>query len=58
MVEYGSGILVGNQPEKILSQVQKVIVGQFRDAWLPDLWDGKSANRIVETLETALCSGV
>ena len=48
--EVGSSQLVGTDPAKILDAYRKVIEGQWRTPQVPELWDGKAAERIVEIL--------
>ena len=52
MVEYGSSVLVNNKPKKIITEMQKIMSGQFRDAKLPESWDGKSSTRITKIIES------
>jgi UDP-N-acetylglucosamine 2-epimerase (non-hydrolysing) len=49
-VNEGTNIVVGNNPEKILSTAENVLKnGMFRKK-APKLWDGKAADRIVKVL--------
>ena len=50
MVEFGTSVLVGSNPDKILSEVGKVMVGISKDACLPELWDGHASERIAKVL--------
>ena len=50
MVEFGTSILVGSNPDKILNEVGQIIEGTFKDAYLPELWDGHASERIVKVL--------
>ncbi len=48
--EVGSSQLVGTDPVKILEAYRKVIEGQWRTPQVPELWDGKAAERIVKII--------
>ncbi len=53
-VEVGSNQLVGTDPAKILDAYRKVMEGSWRTPQVPELWDGKAAERIVEILAEKL----
>lgn len=48
--EIGSNVIVGNDPEMILAAARKVLDGNAPEGQVPDKWDGKAADRIVEVL--------
>ena len=48
--EIGTNVIVGNDPDKILGAAQKVLNGECRKGAIPEKWDGKAAERIVEVL--------
>ena len=50
MVEYGSSVLVGNDKKKILEETERALSGNFGQAQLPEMWDGRSAERIIRVL--------
>ncbi len=52
--EVGSNIMVGNCKKTILREAFKILDGEVAKGRVPDRWDGKSANRIVDTLLTVL----
>jgi UDP-N-acetylglucosamine 2-epimerase (non-hydrolysing) len=49
-VEIGSNILTGPEPEKILSAAYRILDGGAKKGEIPPLWDGATAERIVEIL--------
>ena len=55
----GTNILVGNDPDCILRTALSVLNGGVRKGSIPDKWDGRAAERIVEVLisreATVLC---
>jgi UDP-N-acetylglucosamine 2-epimerase (non-hydrolysing) len=46
----GTNEIVGTDTRKIISLSQKIINGEWKKGTIPPLWDGKSAERIVEVL--------
>jgi len=50
----GSNILVGNNYKKIIEESFKILNGQVKKAKIPELWDGKAAERIVTILRNNL----
>ena len=46
----GTNELVGDDLQKLESYLQKIIAGDWKKGTIPELWDGQSANRIVEKL--------
>jgi UDP-N-acetylglucosamine 2-epimerase (non-hydrolysing) len=51
-VEIGTNIVVGCKKEKILSSFLNFRNGQIKKGKIPELWDGKAAERIVNCLIT------
>lgn len=50
-VEQGTNRVVGREPDKIFSAAIEILgAGQNRQKRIPDLWDGRAAERIVEAL--------
>ena len=52
-VEMGSNELVGLDSEKIAGYLDEIIAGRWKAATKPPLWDGASAQRVVQILATA-----
>jgi UDP-N-acetylglucosamine 2-epimerase (non-hydrolysing) len=50
-VTVGTNIMTGNDPARILGAVNDVLDGKTKRAAIPELWDGHTAERIVEILK-------
>ena len=48
--EIGSNEVVGTDGEKIIGLSEKMLKGAWKESSIPDLWDGKASERIVEVL--------
>lgn len=48
--EIGSNEVVGIDRERIISLAQRMLAGNWKESRIPDLWDGKASERIVEIL--------
>ena len=46
-VTIGTNVIVGTDPKNIIPYLQKLIDGQWKKGGIPELWDGKAAERIV-----------
>lgn len=46
----GTNTLVGNDPQKIIKEAFKILDGKGKKGTCPELWDGKTSERIVEIL--------
>ncbi len=53
-VEVGTNTLVGMDPKTIVETTQTVLEGKYKQGRVPDLWDGHTAERIVEVLREQL----
>ena len=51
-VTIGSNVLVGEDPDKLREAVTKMVDGAWKKCALPDRWDGRTAERIVQILLT------
>jgi UDP-N-acetylglucosamine 2-epimerase (non-hydrolysing) len=49
-VEIGTNVIVGSDTELIVKEVRKIIKGEAKKGEIPELWDGKAAERIVAIL--------
>lgn len=49
-VTVGSNVLVGGNPEKLREALSKMKTGEWKKCGLPDRWDGRAADRIVQIL--------
>ena len=48
----GTNELIGTNPDAIKPALDKLFAGEWKKGEIPELWDGKSAERIVEQLMT------
>jgi UDP-N-acetylglucosamine 2-epimerase (non-hydrolysing) len=46
----GTNVLVGNDPQKVLDAADSILHGPALEGRVPEKWDGKAAERIVEVL--------
>ena len=51
-VSVGSNLLVGEDPEKLREAVRQMVSGEWKKCALPDRWDGRTAERILQILLT------
>jgi UDP-N-acetylglucosamine 2-epimerase (non-hydrolysing) len=51
-VELGSNVLAGDDGNDIVTYIDKIIKDEWKKSSIPDLWDGKTAERIVQQLQT------
>ena len=49
-VKEGTNIVVGTDPERIVSESFKILNGDIKKAKIPKFWDGKTASRIVNII--------
>jgi UDP-N-acetylglucosamine 2-epimerase (non-hydrolysing) len=49
-VEQGTNVIIGTDPERMVTAARKVLAGQAKKGQPIDLWDGKTAHRIVDVL--------
>ena len=53
-VNVGTNILIGNDPDKIRSTTLAAVKGETKQGEIPYLWDGHTAGRIVEIMNSIL----
>ena len=53
-VELGSNAVVGTDPEKIVEYCNKALNKQWKESKIPELWDGKASERIVEVIRNTI----
>ena len=49
-VTIGTNVIVGTDPKNIVPYLKKMISGKWKSGKIPELWDGKTADRIVSIL--------
>lgn len=49
-VKQGTNVLVGEDAEKLKTAVSDMAQGKWKPTALPDRWDGRSAERVIQTL--------
>ena len=49
-ITVGTNELVGTDPSALQSSLDKIFAGKWKTGGIPDLWDGKTSQRIVEHL--------
>lgn len=49
-VKYGSNVLVGEDADKLEAAVSDIIAERWKKCSLPDRWDGRTAERIIQIL--------
>ncbi len=50
--EIGTNELIGTDPNAIAPAMSKLFAGKWKKGGIPELWDGKTSERIVEILKT------
>jgi UDP-N-acetylglucosamine 2-epimerase (non-hydrolysing) len=49
-VERGTNIVVGTNPERLITEVRRILEGERKAGQPIELWDGKTATRIIDVL--------
>jgi UDP-N-acetylglucosamine 2-epimerase (non-hydrolysing) len=49
-VKQGTNLLVGEDPQLLAEAVERMCLHQWKEATLPEQWDGRTAERIVRTI--------
>jgi len=53
-ISLGTNELVGTNPESIRHVMQKLFSGSWKNSQIPPLWDGRSAERILNHIITLI----
>jgi UDP-N-acetylglucosamine 2-epimerase (non-hydrolysing) len=53
-IDIGTNELIGTAPKRIKPALEKLIAGHWKQGQIPEKWDGKAAERIVEVLSGML----
>ena len=53
-IEEGTNVLVGNDPEAIVKEAERALANSNGQGRVPALWDGRTAERIVEAVTSRL----
>ena len=53
-ITHGTNVMVGTDPDRILTAFNKIMSGDWKPAGPPELWDGHAAERIVAVLSSEL----
>jgi UDP-N-acetylglucosamine 2-epimerase (non-hydrolysing) len=49
-VAVGTNRVIGSAPERVVPEIERILAGDVPEGRVPDLWDGRAAERIVEVL--------
>lgn len=49
-VKIGTNVLVGEDADRLVLMTKVLLIGEWKKAGIPDRWDGRSADRIVQIL--------
>ncbi len=52
-VSCGSNVLVGENADKLADEVRNILIGNWKQSSLPDRWDGRTAERIIQIIMSA-----
>ena len=55
-VKTGSNVLVGEDPVLLGEEISRMVAGEWKHCAIPERWDGRSAERIVQILRE-VCQG-
>jgi UDP-N-acetylglucosamine 2-epimerase (non-hydrolysing) len=49
-IDLGTNELIGTNPKAVKPAMQKLFSGKWKKASIPELWDGKTSDRIIKIL--------
>jgi UDP-N-acetylglucosamine 2-epimerase (non-hydrolysing) len=49
-IDEGTNILIGNDKERLFKEVDNIMLGKIKKGKIPELWDGKTSERIVDVI--------
>ena len=50
----GTNALIGTDPAKLAPALERLFAGEWQQGGIPELWDGRAGERIVDALEKVL----
>ena len=53
-VTIGTNELIGDNLEKLTECVKKILIAEWKTGKIPELWDGQTSNRIIDTIITLI----
>jgi UDP-N-acetylglucosamine 2-epimerase (non-hydrolysing) len=53
-VEEGTNVLVGQDMDRLASEVDRILKGRFKKGTIPPLWDGRAGERIAGIVDQIL----
>jgi UDP-N-acetylglucosamine 2-epimerase (non-hydrolysing) len=53
-ITQGTNVLVGTDPNRIVAETRRILLGESKAGRIPELWDGHTAERIVAILQEKL----
>ena len=57
-ITVGTNELIGTDPSKLPPALDRLFAGEWKEGGIPEKWDGKTGERIVEELERLLISAI
>jgi len=57
-VDFGTNILAGTNPDSVTDYVRKMSSGTWKEGVIPEKWDGRAGDRIVDHLNLMASSSV
>jgi UDP-N-acetylglucosamine 2-epimerase (non-hydrolysing) len=46
----GTNELIGSRADKLAEPINRIMTGQWKKGRIPDMWDGNTAERIVDVI--------